>query len=155
MKKDVKQILQSFKNSWGCEVWNQLPENCQIGLVSLAYNPGAKNTREAVAPYVEAGNLKKIPDVIRGHRPTGNIGETPVNLSKRRQNEAQLFEKGLRDMEQQSWSAGAFNSGLSAPAVVAVCVTSGVGLLTGYLFYRWCFGKEDLRPLRIRLQRRR
>ena len=90
--------------------------------------------------------MKKIPDVIRGHRPTGNTGETPVNLSKRRQNEAQLFEKGLRDMEQQSWSAGAFNSGLSTPAVVAVCVTSGVGLLAGYLFYGGVLVKKTSDP---------
>ena len=45
-------------------------------------------------------------------------------------------------MEQQSRPAGAFNSGLSTPAVVGFCITGGVGLLAGYLFYKWCFGKE-------------
>ena len=55
LMKDVKQILQSFKNGWGCQVWNRLPENCQIALVSLAYNAGAKNTRYAVTSYIKAG----------------------------------------------------------------------------------------------------
>ena len=26
--------------------------------------------------------------------------------------------------------------------VVGVCITAGVGVLAGYLFYKWCFGKE-------------
>lgn len=65
-----------------------------------------------------------------------------MNPSKRRQNEAQLFEDGLKEMEQQSWSVGALNPGLSTPAVVRLCVTGGVGLLAGYLFCKWCFGKE-------------
>jgi GH24 family phage-related lysozyme (muramidase) len=70
--------------------------------VSLAYNAGAKNTRDAVASYIKAGNLKEIPNAIKGHLPTENIGKTKVNLSKRRQNEAQLFEEGLKEREQQS-----------------------------------------------------
>ena len=97
--------------------------------------------------------MKEILNVIRHHRTTGNIGETEVNLSKRRQNEVQLFEEGLKEMEQQSrsvdasirgWtsrSAKEFNSGLSIPVVVRLCVTGGVGLLPGCLFYKWCFGK--------------
>lgn len=97
MLRDVnKWNAKYMANKLGVERWNQLHQKQIDALLSMAYNTGAPGLWRCLGDDPKHSRFEAVGEKMETFATTGHRGKEKVNLTPRRQREAQLFREGSR-----------------------------------------------------------